>query len=433
MKFINFLKENRPIIKNISWLSYERVLISLFKVAVDIWVARYLGVEAFGILTFALTLALVLKSWQYFGLNEVLMKEFVIDPNSSRLNFICATAISLVLGLIFLIALIGATYFLVDNKELRIVTIIIAFTFIFRPIDIMETWFNSQLKSKFVVIAKSFSVGIGFILKALSILNECPVSYFAIIYLVELIIFTFILCIFFKIHWPFNFTFSFEKERTKKLITTSFPFFISIVAITLNIKIDILMIKQIVGVVETGYYSAATMLSELWFFLPVLIVMSLTPMFAKLRMENIDIYNLRFEKLLSYFMLLSFVVIGFICIFADEIIILTFGSEYAKSADILIIHIFSSVFAIMGLVQNPWIVNENYGRFSIIKNVSGAIINIVLNLILIPEYGGIGAAIATLVSYSISNFFINIFYTDRTRKYFASQLRSLLIYPILIK
>ena len=66
MKFINFLKENRPIIKNISWLSYERVLISLFKVAVDIWVARYLGVQAFGILTFALTLALVHKSWQYF-------------------------------------------------------------------------------------------------------------------------------------------------------------------------------------------------------------------------------------------------------------------------------------------------------------------------------------------------------------------------------
>ena len=175
------------------------------------------------------------------------------------------------------------------------------------------------------------------------------------------------------------------------------------------------------------------MLSEVWFFAPVLVVTSFTPMLAKLRKSNLELYNLRFEKLLAYFMLLSFIVIFFVYFFAEGLITLTFGPEYLRSADILVIHIFSSVFAIMGLVQNPWIVNENYGKFSIIKNVSGASINIVLNLILIPEYGGLGAAVATLISYSISNFFINIVYTTKTRNYFSSQLRSLLIYPILIK
>ena len=238
MNFVNSFNEIMPILKNIRWLSYEKIFISLFKVAVDIWVAKYLGVEAFGILTFALTLALVLKSWQYFGLNEVLMKEFVINPKSSKLNFFCATLISTVLGLVFLFILTGTTYFLVDNNELRIVTIIIALTFIFRPIDIMETWFNSQLKSKYVVITKGVSVGIGFILKALLILNGYPLIYFAVAYLIEIIIFAIILCIFFKNHWPFGFMFSFDEKRIKKLITISFPFFVSVVAITLNIKID---------------------------------------------------------------------------------------------------------------------------------------------------------------------------------------------------
>ena len=141
------------------------------------------------------------------------MKEFVINPDSSKLNFYCAALISLVLGLVFLLILIGATYFLVDNNELRIVTIIIAFTFIFRPIDIMETWFNSQLKSKYVVITKGVSVGIGFILKALLILNGYPLIYFALVYLIEIIIFSFVLTLFFKSHWPFNFMFSFDKNR----------------------------------------------------------------------------------------------------------------------------------------------------------------------------------------------------------------------------
>ncbi|HBS6199539.1 TPA: polysaccharide biosynthesis C-terminal domain-containing protein, partial [Klebsiella pneumoniae] len=104
----------------------------------------------------------------------------------------------------------------------------------------------------------------------------------------------------------------------------------------------------------------------------------------------------------------------FITIIAHTAINILYGEAYAESATILIIHIWASLFVFMRAVLSKWLVIENMLPFSLVTHISGAIVNIILNLILIPKMGGIGSAIATVISYSISSYF-SLFIFKRTR------------------
>jgi PST family polysaccharide transporter len=91
---------------------------------------------------------------------------------------------------------------------------------------------------------------------------------------------------------------------------------------------------------------------------------------------------------------------------------------------ILSIHIWASIFVFMGLVQSPWNIAEGLTKLYLKRTIVGAIINVVLNLLLIPIYSGIGAAIATVISYGFSSFVLNAF-DVRTRKLFFIQAKAL--------
>src|SRR5690606_30494984 len=81
-----------------------------------------------------------------------------------------------------------------------------------------------------------------------------------------------------------------------------------------------------------------------------------------------------------------------------------FGESYAPAAAILSIHVWAGIFIFMRAVLSKWLIAEELYWFSLVTHVSGAVVNIGLNLWLIPILGGKGAAIATLVSYSTSSY-----------------------------
>ena len=95
--------------------------------------------------------------------------------------------------------------------------------------------------------------------------------------------------------------------------------------------------------------------------------------------------------------------------------------EYAAAAPILVIHTWASIFVFMGVAGTQWLVMENLQIFSLEKTLLGALSNIGLNLILIPEYGAVGAAYATLISYAISSLISDLL-RAKTRPMFIMKL-----------
>jgi PST family polysaccharide transporter len=105
-----------------------------------------------------------------------------------------------------------------------------------------------------------------------------------------------------------------------------------------------------------------------------------------------------------------------------------YGSQYEGASPILAVHIWAALFVFLGVAQGPWNINEGLTRLALVRTVIGAASNIILNILLIPRYGPIGAAIATMISYALAAVILNAF-SRSTQELFKMQLRSMI--PIL--
>jgi O-antigen/teichoic acid export membrane protein len=192
-------------------------------------------------------------------------------------------------------------------------------------------------------------------------------------------------------------------------------------------RIDQIMIKEILGEIQVGIYSSAMKLSESFYFIPMLLVSSIYPAIINSRNQSKVLYEKRLQNLYTI-MTWSAIIISFIMTFLSDSLVLTlFGDEFFEAGNVLKIHIWSSIFVFMGVASGSWYLSENLQRISLINTCVGAFINIVLNLYLIPVYGVNGAAYATLVSYGFSAYIMNYFWSE-TRSNFLMLSKSLFFF-----
>jgi PST family polysaccharide transporter len=188
------------------------------------------------------------------------------------------------------------------------------------------------------------------------------------------------------------------------------------------------MLGQMAGDREVGIYGAAVRFSEVSYFIPVAIVASFAPSLAEVRKLNVALY---YRRLSNLFRLLTGIALAIsvpMTFAAARLTEVAYGGEYAGAAEILAIHVWATPFVFLGVAMSPWTVNEGMTSFALFRTASGAIANILLNLVLIPAYGAVGAAVATVVSYAMSGVLLNVF-NSKARKVFFLQLKSVFLLP----
>lgn len=169
-------------------------------------------------------------------------------------------------------------------------------------------------------------------------------------------------------------------------------------------KIDQIMLGNILGNKAVGEYSAAIKISEIWYMVPTIAISSLAPFLTKIKMENQIVYYKNLQKLFT-FMLWASLIVSVIFLFAsDPLIKILFGAQYAHASMILKIHIWSSVPVFFGSAWSCWIIIENRQKITFITHTSASVLNIALNIYLIPLMGVTGAAVATIISYAVGLF-----------------------------
>jgi O-antigen/teichoic acid export membrane protein len=175
--------------------------------------------------------------------------------------------------------------------------------------------------------------------------------------------------------------------------------------IALYMKIDQIMLQNMVGIEEAGAYATVAQLSEAWNFIPMIIVSSLFPAILNAKRDDDKRYQTRLQELYDLMVYLSVPAAVLIAFIAPWIYTL-YKPEYASAAPVLSVHIWSGVFVFLGVASGQYLIVENYNKFTFIRTGFGAIVNIVLNLLLIPRMGMMGAAIATLIAYASATFFV---------------------------
>ncbi len=154
------------------------------------------------------------------------------------------------------------------------------------------------------------------------------------------------------------FKWSFNSALAKKLLSYSWPLIISGIMVALYMKIDQIMLQNMVGVKESGAYATVAQLSEAWNFVPSVIVTSLFPAILNARRDEPERYKKRIQNLYDLMVYLSLPV-ALIATFASPLIYKLFKPEYAYAAPVLSVHIWSGLFVFLGAASGQYLIAEN--------------------------------------------------------------------------
>lgn len=418
----------RAIISNTGWLFADRILRMGAGLVVGVWVARYLGTKDFGLFNYAFAFVSLFSPICTLGLDDVVVRHLVRQTSNKEEILGTTFWLKLLGGLASVLIAVGSIFFFAegDNKPLTIsLTVILAITGVFRAAETIEMWFQSQVESKYTVIAKNIAYLLNTLLKIVLILINAPLLAFAWVTLAEFIMNAIGLIIAYQLKgfsillWRWNFS------EAKALLKEGLPLIFSGVAIMIFMKFDLIMLGQMKGPSDVGIYSAAARISEIWYFIPGALVASVAPAIYAAKDKSESLYYKRIEQLLRLLTYLSIAIAVPMTFLSGNIVVAMFGDKFAAAGPILAVHIWTSTFVFMGLATSPWFIAEGLNHISLGKTLLGAVLNVVLNLLLIPQYSGLGSAIANIISQAAAAFISNAF-DRRTHKIFKLQIQSLL-------
>ena len=412
----------RKILANISWLFADRILRMGFGLVVGVWIARYLGAEQFGIFNYATAFVALFSPLANLGLDELVVQRLVGDRSKYQQLLGTSFWMRFFAGwLTWGIAILGVFLLRHDDPTSIAVVAILGSASIFQCVDTIDLWFQSQLQSKYTVFAKNVAFVIATLLKVYLITVHAPLIAFAWVALLEFGLGAIGLVIVYKQQRHLIRLWSWSQSLAKELIGESLPLIFSGLTIMIYMRIDQIMLGQMVGDKAVGIYSAATRISEVWYFIPMAVASSVSPAIYEAKKISEELYYRRIGQLNRLLVIGAIIVALPMTFLSGTIINLLFGSGYVEAGGILAIHIWASVFVFTGVATSSWFIAEELNYLAMYRTLLGAITNIILNVLLIPSYSGIGAAIATVISYAFAGVFFQAIH-PKTAKLFKAQL-----------
>lgn len=408
MKILDLLKSK--VTQNAGWIIGGRVYQMALAFAVGLLTARYLGPSNYGLINYAATYTTFFASFCTLGINSVIIKNFVDHPDEEGETIGSAIVLRTVSSFLSVIMMFCITL-IADKgeKNVHVVVLLCSIGVIFQVADTLNYWFQSRLQSKYVALSTVVSYTVVSAYKVWLLVTGKSVEWFAVSTSIDyFVVAVFLLVVYKKQSGP---KFSFSLKKAKELFSGSYHFILSGLMISVYGSTDKFMLKQMLDEVEVGYYSTAVTICNTWVFVLAAIVDSLYPVILESFDKDKKLFERKNKHLYAIVFYSAMTVSVLFTILAKPIVSLLYGAEYLPAAAPLRIITWYTAFSYLGVARNAWIVCYNKQNYLKYLYVASAILNVVLNALVIPFLGASGAAIASLVT----------------------QISTILIFPVLIK
>jgi PST family polysaccharide transporter len=418
----------QAVLGNIGWLFIDKILRMGVGFFVGAWVIRYLGPERYGALNFSIAFVALFSVVATLGLEGIVVRDIVHDPSCRDETLASAFALKLIGGGICMVLAVTAITFIRPAEPLYwwLVGIAAAST-IFQSLDVIDYSYQAEVRSIYTVYARNAAFLLVVLLKITLILVGAPLITFAWAGLVEVGLAALGLLLICdsqgKSLKPRLATFS----RARRLLRQSWPLVISALFVVILMRTDQVMLGQMRGDRDVGIFSAALALSEIWYFVPMVITSSVFPAMAKAWSTDKKLFYQRLKQLYVLMIWLSLGVAIPLTLFSSEIVTLLYGRAFQSTATVLAIHCWAGIFLFLGVVSNMWYLLENLNHYTLYRCIVGAMVNVGLNFLLIPAYGAKGAAVSTLVAQFFASYLFDLL-NKRTRNLFAMKTESALFF-----
>lgn len=407
---------------NAFWSFLEKFVKFIAEVSVGFYFARSIGVSDFGTFNYAISISILFQGISTLGLSEIVTRELVNKraDESRIINTALGARLAAALLCVATINILSWN----EDPIVRHTIFAISLSLIFRSFEVIIYYFQSVVKLQIVSKTQIVITLIISLVKVYLILVQAPLSSFAWAYSMEwLIISLALLILYFRTKGKVNFSFS--GRHLKGLMMDAWPLLSASVAINLYMRIDQIMIRELIGDVENGYYSAALRLTEIWYVIPMVIGSVFFPAILNAKNRDTALYYNRFRMLNTFLFWASFLLAVIISPLSEFIIVNLYNKSYQLAAPILSIQIWSGIFTFLGVAGTYWLMAENLQLYSLLRTLIALAINLTFNFFLIPVYGGLGAAISSLFTQAFAAT-LSLLLFRKTRKLFFIQIHGII-------
>lgn len=423
LKYLNSHEGFKRYFANTSWLFAEKIIRLVIGLFVGVWVARYLGPAKYGLLNYVQAFVGLFSAFATLGLDGIVVRELVKDENKKDLLLGTAFWLKVVGAFVMLIMLGVAVQFTSNDKYTNILIFIVAGSTIFQAFNVIDFYFQAKVLGKFIAMANSITLLISSIVKIALILYKAPlIAFVCVVAFDNLILALGYIYFYIKVSRHHNqqptaishplFHLTFNKKLAINLLKDSWPLILSGIAIMVYMRIDQVMLQEMIDSEAVGQYSAAVRISEAWYFIPMVISSSLFPAIVNAKKQSEELYYARLQRLYDLMVWMAIAIALPMTFLSDWVINILYGSAYSQAGSVLMIHIWTGVFVGIAIVKGKWQISENLIKYHFYGAFISSLSNIIFNYIFIPKYGTLGAAYGTILSQFISAYFLNYFFYE---------------------
>ena len=383
--------------KNAGWIVGGRIAQMILSFFVGVLTARYLGPQNYGIINYASAYVAFFSSFCTLGINSVIIKEFSDEPDKQGETIGTAILLRIISSILSIVLILSISRIFDGNElEINIIVGICSLSVIFQTMDTLNYWFQAKYQSKITSIATLIAYIVTSTYRIILLVCNKDVIWFAAALSVDQLCIAIILIIsYFKYHGP---KFSFSYKKAKRLLGKSYNYILSGMMVAIYGQTDKLMLKQMLDEEAVGYYSLASSINSLWVFLLAAVIDSIYPTIVALFAQSKDAFERKNRQLYAIVSYLSIFVAICIMLFGKKFIQIVYGDAYLGAAEPLSIICWYTMFSYLGVARNAWIVCNNQQKYLKYICAFSALANVILNLILIPQSGASGAALASLIT-----------------------------------
>ena len=375
--------ESGKIVKNATWLIACKVVQSLLSFVIGTLSARYLGPGNYGIIDYAAAIVSFMVPVVQLGLRSTLVHEIIAAPDSegktlgTSLFMSTATSFLGIFGVIAFTAIANP-----NDPETMLVCALYSISLVFQATEMLQYWFQAKLLSKYIAITSLAAYVVVSAYRCFLLITQKSVYWFAFSQALDYLLISASL-------------YGIYRRISKQRLTVSFP---------LAKQLFKRSRYYIVSGIMVTFYSAAVSCAALSQFVFAAIVDSMRPSILEAKKTSSPNYGPHIARLYSIIIYLAVLQSIVLTIAAPLVIRIIYGAAYAPAIPTLRIITWYTAFSYMGSVRNIWILAEQKQKMLWKINLSGALLNVIANYILIPLIGINGAAIASVAAQLFVNF-----------------------------
>ena len=413
--------------RNIGWVSAGRFLRMGGSLAVGTMVVRYLGPTQYGAFSYAFAIYGLFNIVSNLGLDVLVVSEIALTQDVAEEVEVLGTAfwLKILASIVTTLAAIAYAWCTHPNDTAVLLIVgLLSAASISQGLDVVDFFFQARTRSRLTVLPQLLVFLLTNVARVVAVFSKASLLCFGVIAAVEILASELALALVYSFHHRNLSKWRFRKERSVAMLKASWPLLIASLLVIVYMRTDQVMLGSLSTKAVVGQYASASRLSEIWYAIPSLICTSVMPRLLKKKQMSPELYYSRLQRLYDLMIVLSVALALAVTFFGKYAVLLLFGHAYLPAVAILRVHIWTGPFVFIGVTSGMQLVHENLTKISLQRSILGAITNVVLNFLLIPRFGGIGSAVATLITQAAASYLLDAC-NKSTRPIFWMKTRAI--------